>query len=257
MERLTKRLEDGQAVMDCAACGVSWHKKRKKDIPYCTALFCRNRLKERLAAYEDTGLEPQDVISAVDMSKIACALHELNAYKDLGSINHLRDLLQAEKSGQLVVLPVNTQETVYVVGEKRIMACFIAEAYIDDARRLEYMVSFDCDDDCDGCPFDSWRQDYSGEYSCDGSYGEGCILGSGFGKTFFLTREEAEAALSKANTIPCKHGLSRHRNEIGEDEVYCELNAKWMNVSLGDCLGNCESEAALVGKGDAHEADSV
>lgn len=65
----------------------------------------------------------------------------------------------------------------------------------------------------------------------------------------FLTREEAEAALAGKDIIPCKHGLSKHRNEIGEDEVYCELNAKWMNVTLGDCLGNCESEAALAQKG--------
>lgn len=24
--------------------------------------------------------------------------------------------------------------------------------------------------------------------------------------------------------------------------IYCELRAEWMNVALGDCLGNCESE---------------
>ena len=59
----------------------------------------------RLAAYEDSGLEPQDIISAVDMAKIACALHELNAYKDIGPIDHIRDLLQAEQDGRLVELP--------------------------------------------------------------------------------------------------------------------------------------------------------
>ena len=59
----------------------------------------------RLAAYEDTGLEPQDIISAVDMAKIACALHELNAYKDIGPIDHIRDLLQAEQDGRLLELP--------------------------------------------------------------------------------------------------------------------------------------------------------
>ena len=62
----------------------------------------------RLAAYEDTCLEPQDIISAVDMSKIACALHELNAYKDLGPIDHIRDLIKAEQDGQLVVLDEKT-----------------------------------------------------------------------------------------------------------------------------------------------------
>lgn len=59
----------------------------------------------RLSAYEDSGLEPQDIISAVDMAKIACALHELNAYKDIGPIDHIRDLLQAERDGRLLELP--------------------------------------------------------------------------------------------------------------------------------------------------------
>ena len=47
---------------------------------------------DRLAAYEGTGLEPEEILSAVDMAKIACALHELNAYKELGSIDCLRKL---------------------------------------------------------------------------------------------------------------------------------------------------------------------
>ena len=126
---------------------------------------------------------------------------EIKLYEAVKSIegivpfDRLLELACADKAGRLVLLPVRTKETVYVVGEKRIMECFIAEVYIDDARGLEYMVSFDCDNDCDGCPFNSWRQDYSEEYSCDGEYGDGCILGSEFGKTVFLTREEAVAAL--------------------------------------------------------------
>ena len=48
---------------------------------------------DRLAAYEDTGLEPEEIFSAVDMAKIACALHELNAYKELGPIERLRELV--------------------------------------------------------------------------------------------------------------------------------------------------------------------
>lgn len=63
------------------------------------------RIYARLAAYEDTGLKPQDIISAVDMCKIACALHELNAYKDLGPIDHIRDLIKAEQDGRLHITP--------------------------------------------------------------------------------------------------------------------------------------------------------
>ena len=131
------------------------------------------------------------------MAKLPTVKLELEDLGEKLDIAHIRDLLQAEQDGRLVVLPCKTKETVYVVGEKRIIECFIAEVYIDDARGLEYMVSFDCDNDCDGCPFNSWRQYYSGEYSCDGEYGDGCILGSDFGKTVFLTREEAEAALAQ------------------------------------------------------------
>jgi hypothetical protein len=166
MERLTKRLEDGQAVMDCAACGVSWHKKRKKDIPYCTALFCRNRLKERLAAYEDTGLDPQDIISAADMAKIACALHELNAYKDLGTIDHLRELSDADHDGRLVLLPCKVGDHVWVNGREAIVVWFFGykterylhTQFLDNAQYIDI-------------PF------------------------SEIGKTVFLTREEAEAEL--------------------------------------------------------------
>ena len=85
MDRLTYRDKDGMAMMKERG---GW----------------KSGGIDRLCAYEDTGLEPQDIISAVDMAKIACALHELNAYKDIGPIDHIRDLLQAENEGRLVVL---------------------------------------------------------------------------------------------------------------------------------------------------------
>ena len=40
----------------------------------------------------------------------------------------------------------------------------------------------------------------------------------------------------------CKHGLNKTTNFIGEIVVYCDITGQWMNVSLGDCEGNCESE---------------
>ena len=86
MERLTYRDKDGMAMMKERG---GW----------------KSGGIDRLAAYEDSGLEPQDIISAVDMAKIACALHELNAYKDLGPIDHIRDLIKAEQAGRLVELP--------------------------------------------------------------------------------------------------------------------------------------------------------
>ena len=45
MTRMTKRLEDGKAAMDCIACA--------KQGVVCHLLSCRNRLKERVCDYED------------------------------------------------------------------------------------------------------------------------------------------------------------------------------------------------------------
>lgn len=45
---------------------------------------------DRLAAYESTGQEPGGVLSATDLAKVACALHELNQYKELGTLDRLR-----------------------------------------------------------------------------------------------------------------------------------------------------------------------
>ena len=55
------------------------------------------RLKSRLAVYEDTGLEPEEIKNALDVNDI---IPEINVTAD-----HLRDLLQAEKEGRLLELP--------------------------------------------------------------------------------------------------------------------------------------------------------
>ena len=84
----------------------------------CETLNCGDcgildKIVDRLAAYEDTSLEPEEIISAIDMAKIACALHELNAYKELGSIDRLRTLKQADDEGRCMVLPAKPDQTIY------------------------------------------------------------------------------------------------------------------------------------------------
>ena len=119
---------------------------------------------DRLAAYEDTGLEPEDIISAVDMAKIACALHELNAYKELGPIDRLRELAQADSMiGQTVYEPNN-------------------RGFISTYKVISIHIS--------GCSV------LVGWELLDGIYSNlnGFEI-SALGKTVFLTREEAEAAL--------------------------------------------------------------
>ena len=64
----------------------------------------------RLAAYEDTGLEPEE-IKVHEAAKYNAGYYHGDEdrcrwiEKELGPIDHLRDLLQAEQDGRLVELP--------------------------------------------------------------------------------------------------------------------------------------------------------
>lgn len=106
MERLTKRDTDGQAMMDCQKCEADWTGKHGKPMADCTALYCRNRLKDLLAAYEDTGLEPKEVLPKDKADEIALKLMRLADLESLCSYDRLRELAEAEKDERVVVLPV-------------------------------------------------------------------------------------------------------------------------------------------------------
>ena len=123
MERLTSKY--WRNLDPWEMCGQDNYCKRGcHDQGGCTKGCIVPRIYGRLATYEDTGLEPQDIISAVDMSKIACALHELNAYKDLGPIDHIRDLIKAEKDGRLEVLPCKVGDHILADGREAIVVWF-------------------------------------------------------------------------------------------------------------------------------------
>lgn len=108
MERLTKRDNDGQAMMDCQKCEADWTEKHGESMEDCTALYCRNRLKERLAAYEDTRLTPGEVRSL--WGEWNAMMRVLNS---IGSYDRLCELAEAGKDGRLVVLPCKVGDTVY------------------------------------------------------------------------------------------------------------------------------------------------
>lgn len=134
---------------------------------------------ERLAAYEETGLEPEEIERILDSYGRGMTLRTENAQrleiiKEI-PINRLRELAQAEKTGRLVVLPCKVGDTVYRVG-----------ASICKWREIDH-----CDEYCDGWQYrDCWegtRAVLEEKFSL-------CDLES-IGKTVFLTREAAEAAL--------------------------------------------------------------
>lgn len=101
MERLTKRDTDGQAMMDCEKCKADWTGKHGKPMVDCTALYCRNRLKDRLAAYEDTWLTPEQCAEYGKADREGRYI----VLRDAERVKRLRELAKADKEGRVAVLP--------------------------------------------------------------------------------------------------------------------------------------------------------
>lgn len=132
-----------------------------------------DRLVERLAAYEDTGLTPKEVLPKDKADEIALKLMQFADLESICSYTRLRELAEADKAGRLVVLPCKVSQRVFALldTDKHISECEVKQIGMGNkigfiglepigARGREYGVSL-----------------------------------NGFGKTVFLTREEAEKAL--------------------------------------------------------------
>ena len=164
MERLTKRV-DGIAVLESWAIG--------KDQVSIIQGLCN-----RLAAYEDTGVEPEDLNRAFNET----AIIKLAAQVLRTTPDHLRDILQAEQDGRLVVLPCKV-----VCGTT---IWWADSNFHTDPIKCE-VSSFGIYTGPDG-DLQVWMNCYVyGSTPMSKSFRMSSI-----GKTVFLTREEAEAALA-------------------------------------------------------------
>lgn len=135
----------------------------------CQSFDC---LVERLAAYEDTGLKPDEVSALVkDWSDLCTATGEC------GGIDRLRELAEADKDGRLVVLPCKVGDTVWanLDGMRHTRKCVIEFANIGSHVTTIVFSTVD-----------GLREQYG-------------VNPSAFGKIVFLTREEAEKALEAMN----------------------------------------------------------
>lgn len=128
-----------------------------------------DRPVERLAACEDTGLEPREVSAIVKEWSDLCTV-----IGECGGIDHLRELADADKNGRMVVLPCNLCDRLYeVTGRKTI------SVYEVIAIRVELFGLFIEWDIVEGFVWQSLTG----------------INAEEIGKTVFLTREEAKKAL--------------------------------------------------------------
>ena len=117
----------------------------------------------RLAEYEDIGLEPEKIVFLKNVAD--------DAFSDKpGFTEHIRELLRAEKDGRLVILPCKVGDTIYRCGD------LIKKIY-------------------------EWQIDYVEVYEDETVFvddSDNTFVEADIGKTVFLTREEAEKALEDA-----------------------------------------------------------
>ncbi len=94
MERLTQRLRTGEVLM-----ASNYEEKYTEQEWICV-------LQDRLAAYEDSECEPEEVLPKDKADEIAMKLMRLADLESLCSYTRLRELAEADKDERVVALPV-------------------------------------------------------------------------------------------------------------------------------------------------------
>ena len=163
MERLTEK------SAGCFEYALKDHKAVPGEFGTYDAFFDYSMAVKRLGHYEDTGREPEDLKKAFNET----AILKLAAQALSTTPDHLRDILQAEQDGRLVMLPSKTV----------------------------WELTMDAGPDCDmKCPVDAWDESLgcdlcskAKQFAYERHFTQERL--KGLGKTVFLTREEAEAVL--------------------------------------------------------------
>lgn len=169
MERLTRRSDTGHAYYP--RCFEEPCNRRCEDCLFDETIC------ERLAAYEDSECEPEEVLPKDKADEIAMKLMRLADLESLCSYARLRELAEADKDERVVVLPVKPVLTpilssmLYIIEDGEIYEDALYEAVVGMSEsgkvNVVYTTLFD----------------------------QIIFEQADIGKTVFLTREEAEKAL--------------------------------------------------------------
>ena len=152
------------------------------DLAQCRDSACRQsgtctmkEVWERLKAYEDAGLSPQACAEAREIEEA------LSSYDY--SISRMVELMKADKDGRVVVLPCKVGDTVFARLDnksKYVCECKVKQIVVGNIGFVTFAPT--------GAP--------GREYD---------VSLRGFGKTVFLSREEAEKALQKMEGLSLIH----------------------------------------------------
>ena len=170
MERLTKRLSSGASDYNYPeSCYFDDNSGPDK---IAQSAF-RQRCVERLADYEDSACEPEEVLPKDKADEIALKLMRLADLESLCNYTRLRELAEADKGGRLVVLPCKVGDIVWanLDGMRHPRKCEIEFVNIG-SHAMTIVFS-----------------------TVDGLSEQYGVNPSAFGKTVFLTCEKAKAAL--------------------------------------------------------------
>ena len=129
----------------------------------------------RLKAYEDTGLEPEEVTALGKLFDYALK-ESKTLTEQLTLLKHIRKLAEADKEGRCIIPPCKVGETVYFVNAKQILE-FAVVGYAVDETGISWV--------------------YSENVDKIGNTNERTFSPDRFGKNTFFTREEAEKALQE------------------------------------------------------------
>ena len=179
MERLTEQLRWWAAECDRTNFG-------------CQARKLLLEAADRLAAYEDTGLEPETIAAVID-PEVAALARGLHRILSADQRIDLEAWIKADKEGRLVVLPCKVGDTVYGCFPRycrkaieckvvKIRACQFSDGSIHHIVDVEFYIA--------------------NPYYDDGRlmlHGHQAVVADCYGNwdRVFLSREEAEAALNK------------------------------------------------------------
>ena len=121
----------------------------------------------RLAAYEDSGLEPEEIKELRELCTDEVAELARTLYKAMesGKLDHLRDILQADQDGRIP--PCKRGDVVYCIRHNPCIGYYVKTLTV--------------------CTVTIWGP---------GRFSVFTTKEDELGKTVFLTREEAEAALA-------------------------------------------------------------
>ena len=141
------------------------------EISQCWELPCPHRdsctqrkVWEKLKAYEDTGLEPEQCENAKNIVELAFS-------DDMAKVERIRKLLKADKEGRLVVLPCRQGDELWTYGNFP-QGREVYRFTVSDVSTLNGRTVLN-------------------------TLGLGTIRQEDIGKTVFLSREEAEEALQE------------------------------------------------------------